>query len=388
MQITSFGISPKRLFRWSRNFFTGIVGMVFLTVLPGWLAAAEGWQEEWNRTIEAANREGRVAVMHGGGASTAMRDLIKEGFQKKFPGIKVDLLVAGGRSIAPRALSERRAGRFGWDIYMGGTTTALRLFMPAGVFDPMRPAFILPEVSDPKNWFGGKIDFADDAQTYNLAFGGYVIPPFAFNTRLVKENEIRSFWDLLEPKWQGKVLMFDPRQPGAGLASATFAYVQPSLGKKYLQGLLEKQRVGLVRNYRQLLEEVARGNYYIGIGVHQAIYKELTAKGLPLGRFSADNIKEGSYLTTATASMGLVNRAPHPNAAKVFINWFLGKEAQLQYSKASGYWSRRVDVPQDHLDPGIVPREEKYDSYQANYKEKYVKQRDEIVQFLKTVIKR
>ncbi len=388
MRINHILTGGERFDRGWRKLFVGTLGLILMASFPGLAAAERESQVEWNRTLQAARKEARVAVMHGGGASSAMRRLFKEGFEGKFPRIKVELLVAGGRSIAPRALAERRAGRYGWDVYIGGTTTALRLLMPAGAFDPIGPAFILPEVSDPSKWFGGKIDFADDARTYNLAFGGYVIPPFAFNTNLVKKDDIRSFWDLLDPKWRGKILMFDPRQPGAGLASATFAYVQPSLGKEFLRRLLSEQKITLVRNYRQLLEEVARGNYHLGIGVHQGIYNELSSKGLPLGRFSADNIKEGSYLTTATASIALVNRAPHPNAAKVFINWFLGKDAQLAYSKASGYWSRRVDVSQDHLDPGIVPRPEKYDSYQANYKEKYVRQRGEIVKYLKTIIKR
>ena len=66
----------------------------------------------------------------------------------------------------------------------------------------------------------------------------------------------------------------------------------------------------------------------------------------------------------------------------------MGKDAQHKYSVASGYWSRRLDVPQDHLDPGIVPKADKYDSYQANYKEQFVDKRDEIVAFLRTVIKR
>ncbi|HEX9879371.1 MAG TPA: hypothetical protein VGB25_04160 [Candidatus Binatia bacterium] len=126
----------------------------------------------------------------------------------------------------------------------------------------------------------------------------------------------------------------------------------------------------------------------IGIGIHQAIYDELVSRGLPLGRFLADNLKEGSYLTTATDSVGLINRAPHPNAAKLLINWFLEKDAQVKYSRASGTWTRRVDVVQDYLDPGIVPKIERYDSYQANYKESYVKRRDEIVQYLKTLITR
>lgn len=351
-------------------------------------AATQDWKAEWDKTVAAARKEGKVAILHGGGASVAMQNMLKDNFQKAYPGIQVDMLVGGGQNVTPRVLAERRAGRHDWDVYIGGTTTALTLLIPAKVLDPIPPVLILPEVADGKKWFGGEIDYADNTETYNLAFGGYVQPPFAYNTKLVKPDALQSWWDLLKPEWRSKLIMFDPRAPGTGLASATFIYAQKGLGKEYLRKLLVEQKYDLSLDYRQILEETARGNYLLGWGVHLGIYDELSKKGLPLGRFPVDRIKEGSYLTTATASLGLMNGAPHSNAAKVYINWFLTKEAQTAYSRASTYWSRRVDVPTDHLEQAIVPKAEKYDSYQANYKEKYVAMRDEIVDFLRTVMKR
>lgn len=351
-------------------------------------AAGAPWQTEWEKVVAGAKKEGRVAVLHGGGASTTMQNFLKDGFQKQFPEIRVEMLVGGGQSVVPRILAERRAGRYDWDVYIGGTTTAVSLLMPARVLDPIPPTLMLPEVTDGNKWFGGKIDYADDAETYNLAFGGYVQPPIAYNIKLVKADAIQSWWDLLKPEWRGKMIMFDPRAPGTGLASATFIYAQRELGKELLRRLLVEQKYDLTLDYRQILEEVARGNYLLGLGVHQGIYEELAKKGLPLGRFATDSIKEGGYLTTATASLGLMNRPPHPNAAKVFMNWLLTKDGQTGYSRASGYWSRRLDVPTDHLDSGLVPKAEKYESYQANYKQKYVDMRGEILEFLKTVMKR
>ncbi|HEX9880538.1 MAG TPA: hypothetical protein VGB25_10120, partial [Candidatus Binatia bacterium] len=96
---------------------------------------------------------------------------------------------------------------------------------------------------------------------------------------------------------------------------------------------------------------------------------------------------EGSYLTSGVAGVGLVASAPHPNAAKVFINWLLNRKTQTEWSKASGNWSRRLDVPVEHLEAGIVPNPARMDSYQANYLEKWVSKRDEIQKFLRTVIK-
>lgn len=337
----------KLAFRWP-----GLVVEVLVWLFAASTAIAQAdWKAEWDKTLKAARNEGRLAIAHGGGANAAMQRVFKEEVEKEFPGVRVDLIVGGGRNIAPRVLAERGAGKYAWDIYIGGTTTALALLIPGGVLDPIQPAFIDPEVTDPGKWFGGALDFADDAGKFNLALGGNVQPPMAFNTQMVKGDDIRSFWDLLDPKWRGKILMFDPRAPGVGLATATFAYVQPSLGKNFLQRLFAEQNVALTRDYRQLLEEVARGNYPVGMGVHPSIFKELASKGLPLGQIAADKIKEGSYLTTATASLGLVNKAPHPNAAKVFINWYLSREGQIAFRMANNTQeddtttSMREDLP-------------------------------------------
>jgi len=388
MQFNLFKITGQRFSPGWHLLFVAMLSVLFVAASPALVVAAGDWQEKWEATVKGAEKEGSVGVLHAGGASTSMRRLFKEGFEKKYPKIKVKLLVGGGRSLAPRTLAERKAAKFFWDVYIGGTTTAIRLLKPAGAYDPIRPALILPEVIDPSKWFGGKIDFADESASHVLAFGGFVIPPFAYNTNLYKKDEIRSYWDLTDPKWQGKLIVFDPRAPGVGLATATFMWFHRSMGKEFLRKLYSQPKLVLTRGYRQIIEEVGRGNYYVGLGVHQPIFKELKGKGLPLGSVSADSIKEGSYQTAATASVQLMNRAPHPNAAKVYINWLLSKEGQQAYSKASAYWSRRVDISQDHLDQRFIPKAEKYDSYFANYKEQYVKHSGQIVSFLKSVIKR
>jgi iron(III) transport system substrate-binding protein len=358
----------------------------------GLLSAAEAptgnWKAEWDRVVAAAKKEGRVVVAESGGAGAETRRLYTDGFQKQFPEIRVDLTVSGGEgSIAPRMLTERKAGRFEWDVLTGGTTTPIEYLMPAGVLDPIRPALILPEVTDPSKWFGGQIDFADRAANYVLVFGGYVKPPFAFNSKLVNKKDIGSYWDLLEPKWKGKTVLHDPRRPGSGLAAVTFWYSWGEKGKEFVRRYLTEQDVKLTGNYRQQLEWLARGDYLIGIGHNNSVMQELLSKGLPLAQFTADDVKESNYVTAAIASVGLVNRAPRPNAAKVFINWMLTKETQAAWSKATGFWSRRMDVSHEHLDPGLIPNLEKMSTYQLNYKEEWVDKREEIVKFLGTLIK-
>jgi iron(III) transport system substrate-binding protein len=377
-----FEHSLRRLFAW----FTAVIA----AMSP--VSAAEvptgNWKAEWDKVVAAAKKEGRVVVAESGGAGAETRRLYTDGFQKQFPEVKVDLTVSGGEgSIAPRMLTERKAGRFEWDVLTGGTTTPIEYLLPAGVLDPIRPALILPEVTDPSKWFGRQIDFADKAGTHVLVFGGYVKPPFAFNSKLVSKKDIDSYFDLLDPKWKGKTVLHDPRRPGSGLAAITFWYGWGDKGKEFVRRYLTEQDVKLTGNYRQQLEWLARGDYLIGIGHNNSVMQELLNKGLPLAQFTADDIKEANYVTAAIASVSLVNRAPRPNAAKVFINWMLAKETQSVWSKVTGFWSRRMDVSHEHLDPGLIPKAEKMSTYQLNYKEEWVEKREEIVKFLNKLIK-
>lgn len=365
---------------------TALLSLVLVSLAALDLVAATS--PEWNQVVEAAKREGRVVIGLGGGGGADVRALFTDGFQKQFPEIKVDLTIfGGGARLVSRVLTERRAGKYQWDVYTGGTTTAIENLIPAGVLDPIRPVLILPEVVDRSKWFGGQIDFSDDAATHNLVFGGYVKPPFAYNSKLVKKQEVDSYLDLLDPKWKGKISLHNPLESGSGLAAVTFWYGSPGLGKEFIRRFLTEQKVMIVRDYRQQLEWVARGDYLFAIGHHQEIFTEFRDKGLPLAQLTANDVKEANYVTAAVGSLGLMNRAPHPNAAKVFLNWLLGKETQTAWARATGFWSRRLDVPHDHLDPALLPKIEKLSSYQLNYKEEWVKKRAEIQAFLRTVMK-
>ncbi len=125
----------------------------------------------------------------------------------------------------------------------------------------------------------------------------------------------------------------------------------------------------------------------MGLAFSSSIYEALKKQGLPCEIQTADKMKEGSYVISGSASMGLVNRSPHPNAAKVYINWLLSRETQTQWTRASGNWSRRVDLSQDHLNPRIIPRVQNIAKYQMNYKEKWVSKRKEIQDFLRKIVK-
>jgi ABC-type Fe3+ transport system substrate-binding protein len=245
---------------------------------------------------------------------------------------------------------------------------------------------MLPEVLDLSKWWEGRLDYSDKENKHNLVFASYVKTPAAINPESVKPGEIRSYWDLLNPRWTGKIAMKDPTLSGPPLATATFWYAHPALGKEFIRQFFKKQNVAFSEDDRQLLEWLARGRYAIIVAPSEFTATGLKAKGLPLELLGAEQFKEGSYLTAGNGSVALLSRMPHPNAAKVFLNWLLSREGQTLMSQSLGYVSRRLDVPRSHLDPWLVPKERV--EYQANYKEDYVRLKAEIVPFLQEILKK
>lgn len=342
------------------------------------------WQREWERVMTGAKREGKVVVWGPPGAE--VRKALTEGFYKSLPGIEVEYTGASGALLAPKLLAERRAKQYVVDLYLSGTTTILEGLLKGGALDPVRPALILPEVVDLAKWWQGRLDFADQAGRYNLVFSTNVKTPVAINPTLVKRDSLRSYWDLLNPKWQGKVVMKDPVSPGPGNATAAFLYAEPALGKEFMRQFFTQQKVTLSFDDRQILEWVARGQYLVAVAPSELLATGLKAKGLAVELVGAEQFKEGSYITAGFGSAALINPQPHPNAARIYLNWLLSKDGQTEWSKAAGYTSRRLDVPRDHLDPAYIPKEGVY--YQPNYKEEYVRLRSEVNAFLEGVLKK
>jgi ABC-type Fe3+ transport system substrate-binding protein len=96
-------------------------------------------------------------------------------------------------------------------------------------------------------------------------------------------------------------------------------------------------------------------------------------------------LQEGSYLTPGNGSFSVMNGAPHPNALKVYLNWFLSQDGQTAWARAAGHASRRVDVPTDHLNPAVVPAPG--GNYTEKYSESQVRLQEEVEQYMRTVIR-
>ncbi len=332
------------------------------------------WRAEWQKALTEARKEGRV-VVYGPPGADIRRALIEE-FQKAFPGIDVHYTGAGGAQLAPKVKAERRAGIYIPDIHIGGTTSIVTDLKQYSL--PIEPWLTLPEVKDGKYWMGGKLDYGDIEEKYNLVFTTYGKVAMAYNPSLLNPSRARemSYWDLAGTEFKGKIVMNDPRGAGPGQATALFYYMEPKLGKNFLKALAANELV-FSRDDRQILEWISRGKYVVALGHSDLMVNELQRAGLP-NINSQPVLKEGTFAPNGFGSMIILDNTPHPAAARVYTNWLLSRDGQIAWSKATNQPSRRVDLPGDianteiMLKPGI--------SYLLTYKEEIVLKRAEVLE--------
>lgn len=309
-------------------------------------SASGGWEVEWEKTLVAAKREGKV-VVYGGDISADMRKQLGEAFFNKY-GLIVEIELGRGALLTERVARERKTGLYLPDLVMGGLGSSLfYTFKPGEMVIPkIEQFFILPEVNDPRYWWNG-FRFNDKDHT-TFAFNAYVTLPIAINTELVKEGELKAYPDLLQPKWKGKILMNDPTLPGT--ANRWIGFVIKTLGIDYLKDLA-RQEPTIIRDERLHTEWLARGKFPIATTPLTTPFTEFLKLGSPIKRIE---MAEGAHLTSGIACIVYMNNAPHPNAAKIFLNWLLAKEGQTLWSHLVGTQSARLDVPTDFLPPDVI----------------------------------
>jgi iron(III) transport system substrate-binding protein len=365
-----------------------LVARTFLIAMSlSLLASSAGLAQSspsWDQILAAAKKEGLVSVIGPQGSET--RDALSLAFQKKYPDIRVDMQSMAGTQIGPKLLNELAAGRNSTDLLITGTTTALETLLPAKALVTIKPWLSGPNTQDLSKWRGGKLTFSDEAQSYNLVFSAYVKAPFIYNSQLVSGADFKSWKDLLEPKWQGKIALKDPVGAGGGLGNSTLWYSHEALGKDFMRKIFALKDLVMPRDDRQMLDFAARGKYPIAIGPSDVLTNEFIARGLPLKHLNPDTLKEGTYITAGNGSLAIPRSAPHPNALRVYVDFFLSPEGQLEWSKAARFASLRRDVSKEHVQDILVPKDGM--PYPDISNEKYVRLREEIVEFIKTIMPR
>jgi iron(III) transport system substrate-binding protein len=306
---------------------------------PAPAASAPEWQAAWEQTLAAARQEGTVVIALPVGG--LWRDWARR-FERAYPGISVDASGFAGRDFVPRVLGERRGDIFNWDVYVGGPESAYAQMKPEGVLDPLKPALVLPEILDDGKWLGGfGQGFADLDGTHVYAFNGQLQVLVWVYRDFVSEAELNRIDDLTQARWKGRMSWADPRGAGKGQADAT--HLLMTKGEPWFREFVAQEPI-LVTDGRPQVDPLTRGQFPIAISPAPATMTEYRKQGVGLNVKPLDPQSEAGVRLAMVRSVALINRAPHPNAARVFVNWVLSVDGQKAFAELLEEYSRRLDV--------------------------------------------
>jgi len=311
-------------------------------------ATVEASRQEWNRTIKGAEKEGQLVLYANEGIEGSVED-----FQKRFPRVKVVLVSGRSGQLVTRLMAERRAGKFIADVAKLGTGSASSLYRAQPFpLQPVEGQLFLSEVTDKSKWWQGRHQYADPEGKYILSPCVSVhIDLASYNTELVNPAELGSYWDLLNPKWKGRIGSMDPRAAG-GREGGRLLYYHPELGSRFLRRLLAETDLILSKDPRQGVDWLANGKLAFLLLTSPREVLRAKEQKLPVDVLDPRRLKEAPVVETAASSFMLMDKPANPNAARLFLNWLMSRDGQISFQKGQGSCdSARLDIPKDDVPP-------------------------------------
>jgi len=269
--------------------------------------------------------------------SPELRKTMELAFTRRY-GIATEFVPARGGAIIQRMVSEAKTGAQYFDLHLGGTESIVTGLLPENILEPVEPFLLQPDVKDPKQWWGGHI-YIDNAKRFVYNFVAYQTVSLWSNPNEYKPAEFKSFDDLLTPKLYGKIGISDPRTPGSG--SSMWSYMHYIKGEDYLRRFVA-QKLFITRDLRLLAENLAKGKISVTSGIGYSEFYPFIKANLPVVALPVP--KEGLYVSGGYGHLIVFKSQPHPNAARVFINWLLSHDGQEVFARGMGVGTRRLDV--------------------------------------------
>jgi iron(III) transport system substrate-binding protein len=289
------------------------------------------FEQEWSKLITAAQQEGTVAIASGGAPSRQYRPVV-DAFTKKF-GVKVEVATGNATTTLNRVLAERKAGKFTIDVALISIRENQQRLVPSNSLLPFAPLLIHPEVISTAGWYGGKHWYGDKESKYVFIYHASVEDQYEvwYNTDKLKEADIltvKKQSDIFDPRWKGKIQgqgMGDP----SGIRQMIDSYFEPDRGPEWVRKYITEAGVTFSDDRRILETWLVGGRFAVQfVSTAEEELRTLAKKGLPVRQVFLPKQAGMLRATGSGCCISAFANAPHANAAKLFINWFLSKEGQ------------------------------------------------------------
>ena len=275
--------------------------------------------------VAAAQKEGKIVWYSATDVQVAEK--LARAFEAKYPGIKVQVERSGAERLFQRINQEYGSRIHAADVIETSDAVHFVHFKKQGWLQPAVPS----EVA--RHW---PKDYKDPDGTY-AAYRAH-LSVIAYNTKLVpKEQAPRSHADLLDPKWQGKLVKAHPGYSGT-IMTGTQALSQSPLGWSYFEKL-GKQKVMQVQSSTEPPKKLAQGERPVMADGNEYNVFVLKESGVPIEPVYAT---EGTPIVIGNAA--LLKNAPNPNAARLFYHFMFTLEAQQLNSDVGGLRSFHPEV--------------------------------------------
>ena len=304
--------------------------------------------------VAAAKKEGRVAYytpLNLGAAS-----LLIKSFEKEYPYVTVDLIRQGSGALRTRIFSEAQAGRRTFDV-VSLNVLDVQLFKMKGL--------LARYLSSQR---GGLPAGLKDKEGFWTAF--YILEyVIGYNSRMVgREKMLTDWWNLLDPRWKDGRIGLDRD------ATVWYAAMLQYWGRERGLGFMNKlagQKPHLERGYTLTTQMMAAGEFPLAV-VHAHKVEEFKAKGAPV-----DWVTTADPVPAQSSVVAISAQAPHPNAARLFLDYLLSKKGQMVIQEG-GNLAVRADIPPPtpsldqsklklhYVDPSLA---EHYNQYQKEYQD-------------------
>jgi iron(III) transport system substrate-binding protein len=287
------------------------------------LMAAPASAQSWDEVVAAAKKEGKV-VFYNNLQPNGVEPLLKK-FRERYPDIQTEQIRLGSNPLIERFATEFNANRNLVDVVI--------TFPDERVFEGIKNGWATKWTPPEFTAFDPATNREDMLYTLLNAREAII-----WNKGLVKpEDEPKEWADLFDPKWKGKIGMNPPWRSLSIQQIVTFWEDRLKLGDTAQK--MKDLDARFFEGSGGVIQAVIRGDVAIA-EINDPPLNPLLADGAPIGF-----VYPASGTTLSASTAFVAGKAPHPNAAKVFMNWLMTLEGQTYLQEYCGLPVTRKDAP-------------------------------------------